>query len=308
MSSIILVLGAGGQLGTELGRIADTGATGLRFVAVDKDRADFTNPDNLTALIDEIAPDGVINAAAYTAVDKAESEEDIARRINALAPGRIAEACGRHDIPLVHVSTDYVFDGTGSRPYLETDPINPAGAYGRTKAEGEALVARAAPRRHIIIRTAWVYSAHGGNFVKTMLRVGAERDSLRVVADQQGIPTSAADLAAACVSALQQALQRLPEETTGIYHFSGAGPTTWHGFAEEIFAQAEPVWGRRPAVEAITTADYPTPASRPAYSVMDCTKIERVLGIRPTDWRQALRPVMQELLGQSATSKRKQEA
>jgi dTDP-4-dehydrorhamnose reductase len=292
MSLSLLVFGANGQLGHELIRLAPT--RGVRMTALSRSDVDLTDTAAIKAAIAAARPDAVINAAAYTAVDKAESEEALANQVNRDAPGAMAEATAGLGIPLVHVSTDYVFDGSKQGPYRETDPTGPVSAYGRSKLAGEQAVVAANPQ-HLILRTAWVYSAHGNNFVKTMLRVGGDRDELRVVADQHGIPTSAADLAAACLTGLERAMEQ-GGESWGIYHCSGAGPTTWHGFAEEIFEQAAKRWQRRPTVAAITTADYPTPAKRPANSVLDCSLLTTRLGIQPRPWQDALADVMAELL------------
>jgi dTDP-4-dehydrorhamnose reductase len=238
-------------------------------------------------------PDLAINLAAYTAVDRAESEAEAAWAVNCTGAMHIAAGCADRGIPLVHLSTDYVFDGYKDGPYREDDPVNPLGVYGASKEAGERAV-REALRRHIILRTSWVYGAFGQNFVKTMLRLGAERETLRVVADQHGCPTAAADIASALVALAQQVAAG--EERWGTYHFAGAGATTWHGFAEAIFDLALPYRGRRPRVEPIATEQYPTPARRPRNSVLDCSKIADAFGIRPAPWRPALAAVIRELL------------
>jgi dTDP-4-dehydrorhamnose reductase len=295
----LLVAGAGGQVGHELRRLQ--WPAGYAVVALDRAGLDIAGHDAVFAAMARHSPDLVINAAAYTAVDKAESEPEAAQAGNCDGPANLAAACREAGVPLIHISTDYVFDGSKEGPYREDDPVKPLGAYGRTKEAGDRAV-REALREHVIVRTAWVYSAHGHNFVKTMLRVGAERPVLRVVADQRGCPTSAADIAGALASIVERIAAG--ESRWGTYHFSGAGPTTWHRFAEAIFEAAEPWTGKRPAVEAITTADYPTPARRPANSVLDCGRIAADYGVVPRPWREALAEVVAELFaGQPARSR-----
>jgi dTDP-4-dehydrorhamnose reductase len=232
--------------------------------------------------------DLVINAAAYTAVDRAESESLLAERVNRDAPEAMALACARRGAALIHLSTDYVFDGTKIQPYLEDDPVGPVSVYGRTKEAGEAAV-RGALDRHVIIRTSWVFSAHGNNFVKTMLRLGATRPEIRVVSDQNGAPTSARDIAGA-IAAVTGAVQR-DRGVWGTFHFASEAPTTWHGFAREIFAGTD----HGPVVTPITTAEYPTPARRPSNSVLDCSKIMRAYSIAQPSWQHALRETLSEL-------------
>ncbi len=290
----LLVLGAGGQVGRELCRLA--WPAGYTLAAFARDGVDITSREAVFAAVARERPDIAINAAAYTAVDRAESEPDLAWAGNCTGPGNLAAACHEAAIPLIHISTDYVFDGTKTGAYREDDPVRPLGVYGASKEAGERAV-RDALARHVILRTAWVYSAHGNNFVKTMLRLGAERPVLRVVADQTGSPTSAADIAAA----IGTVVQRLAAGNTnwGTYHFTGGGAVTWHGFAEAIFelAARSNATGRGPppVVEAITTAEYPTPARRPANSVLDCTRIAEAFGIVPLPWRAALAEVLAEL-------------
>ena len=233
----------------------------------------------------------MVNAAAHTAVDRAESERDLAFRINAEAPATLAAACARHDAVLVHYSTDYVFAGDGTQPYREDDPTAPPGIYGASKLAGEQAI-RASGCRHLVFRTAWVYAAHGHNFLRTMLRVGAERDELRVVADQVGTPTSAAMIADTTARVLRQGTGR-----SGLWHLTAAGQTSWHGFAEAIFAGAvaRGLLPRAPKVAPITTADYPTPAARPAYSVLDTSALQREFGMDLPDWQTGLARVLDEL-------------
>lgn len=286
----LLVLGAGGQVGRELCRLA--WPAGYRLAAFDRDGVDIAQREPVFAAVARERPDVVINAAAYTAVDRAESEPEQAWAGNCTGPAVLAAACHAAGIPLVHLSTDYVFDGSKPGPYREDDPVSPLGVYGASKEAGDRAV-REALARHVILRTAWVYSAHGHNFVKTMLRLAADRPVLRVVADQTGSPTSAADIAAA----IGEIVQRLAsgEAKWGTYHFAGGGAVTWHGFAEAIFDIAVPWRGPPPRVEPITTAEYPTPARRPANSVLDCGRIGEAYGIVPRPWRAALADVIGEL-------------
>ena len=293
-----LVFGANGQVGQELLRaLAPLGVvTGTTRSGVLPDgsaclTADFSDPGSVVALLDATRPARVINAAAYTAVDKAESDLEAARVVNAETPGAIARWCAAHDVPLVHYSTDYVFDGSGTRPYRPDDAPAPLGVYGTSKLAGEQAI-RAAGGRHLIFRTAWVYAAHGQNFLRTMLRVGAERDVLRVVADQIGTPTPAA-----LIADVTARLLRADNPASGTWHLTATGETSWHGFAEAIFAGAveRGLLARAPKVEAITTADYPTPAKRPAYSRLDTSSLERDFGIALPSWQAALDGVLDTL-------------
>jgi len=278
----LLVFGATGQLARELARLAP--AAGF----LSRADADLSDPEACAAAIAARAPEVVINAAAYTAVDRAEAEEALATTVNGAAPAAMARECARQRIPFVHVSTDYVFDGSGTRPWAPGDASAPINAYGRSKLAGEEGV-RAAGGTHAILRTAWVFSAHGSNFVKTMLRLGSERDRLTIVADQIGGPTPAAAIAAACVEIARQ-LARDPGKS-GTWHFSGAPEVSWADFAREIFRRA----GRRVTVEDIPTAGYPTPARRPLNARLDCSATEAVFGIGRPDWREGLGAVLREL-------------
>jgi dTDP-4-dehydrorhamnose reductase len=293
----ILLLGADGQIGTELRRsLAGRGelvaATLSGTVGGTRcETADFSQPDTLPPLLDRIAPDIVVNAAAYTAVDRAEQEVELVFRINAEGPDVLATACAARGAAFVHYSTDYVFDGQGTRPYLEGDSTAPLGVYGASKLAGEIAVLSSGAR-HMVFRTAWVYAAHSQNFLRTMLRVGAERDALRVVADQVGTPTPAALLADVTARVL-----RADAAPSGLWHLTPTGQASWHGFAEAIFegAVARGLLPRAPRVEAITTAEYPTPAARPAYSVLDCGALQRDFGIALPDWRTGLAATLDEL-------------
>ena len=279
----VLVIGRGGQLSQCLLR-ADPS-----LAVLGRAEADLAQPEAAAAAIRAARPSLVINAAAYTAVDKAESEEDLARLVNAEAPGAMAEAAAEVGAAFVQISTDYVFPGDKDGEWVEDDPVDPLGAYGRTKLEGERRVLAANPRA-VVIRTAWVYCDLGQNFVKTMLRL-ADRERLTVVADQVGKPTSAEDLAEA-ILALAPRLVAAPagDPLWGVYHYSGAGRTHWAGFAEEIFARAleRGLIAAAPEVAHIPSSEYPTPARRPANSAMDCTRFETVFGLKTVPWREAL--------------------
>jgi len=292
----VLVTGITGQVGGAL--VARDAPDGMTWIAAGRDRLDLSAPDTIAAAVEALAPDAVVNPAAYTAVDAAEADGDTAFRVNRDGPAALARACAAHGIPLIHLSTDYVFDGTGARPYRPDDPVAPLGVYGTSKEAGERAV-REALADHVILRTAWVYSAAGKNFVNTMLRVGAERDELRVVADQHGTPTPADDIAAAIATLLSA--RRDGNPVRGTFHYTASGETTWHGFAEAIFRRAERHWGRRPAVLAIATADYPTPARRPAYSVLDNGALDKALvgaaAVPRRSWESALTAVLDTRLG-----------
>jgi dTDP-4-dehydrorhamnose reductase len=257
---------------------------------------DLADPDGLTVALDRIAPDLILNAAAYTAVDRAEDEPELAQRINGDAPGAIGRWSARHGARVVHYSTDYVFAGTATQPYREDDPTHPVSVYGRSKLAGEVAL-RDSGARHLIFRTAWVYAARGHNFLRTMLRLGAERDELRVVDDQVGAPTPARLIADVTARALAQWLDDAASARDGVYHLVASGRTSWCGFARAIFerAQRAGLIERAPSVQAIGTADYPTRATRPAFSVLDTTRLRAALGIDLPDWQTALDDVIREL-------------
>ena len=277
----VLVFGATGQVAKELQRQSDA------VVALGRAQADLSDPAACAAAIAQTQATAVINAAAYTAVDKAEEEEALATVINGEAPAAMAQACAARDLPFVHISTDYVFDGSGDLPRHVDAPTAPLGAYGRSKLVGETGV-RAAGGTAVILRTSWVVSAHGTNFVKTMLRLAQTRDSLNIVADQVGGPTAAADIAAACLSIAEQLKAGTPG---GTYQFSGGPDVSWAGFAREIFAQAQ----CDVVVHDIATSEYPTPAARPLNSRMDCGALEQDFNIVRPDWRLSLATVLNEL-------------
>lgn len=287
----VLLFGANGQVGRETSALAQ--ARGIDLVAVDRTRADIADPVAVARVFEDVKPTVAINAAAYTAVDKAEADPEAATRGNATGPGLLAERCAREGVPLIHISTDYVFDGTKAGAYVEADPIAPLGVYGRTKAAGEAAV-RAAGERHVILRTSWVYGVHGANFLKTMLRLAGERDRLTIVADQRGCPTATRDIAEALLTVARQ--MEAGTARFGTYHFAGTGATTWHGFASAIIAEAGRHTGRHPEVAPITTADYPTPARRPANSELDSSLFERTFRYRAAPWQSRVKDVVDGLL------------
>lgn len=278
---MILIFGKTGQVATELQRLSGV-------VALGRDDVDFSDPKACVVAIRELAPKAVINAAAYTAVDRAEDEEDLATVINGDAPTAMAKACAKQGIPLVHISTDYVFNGTGNKPYRPDDATEPQNAYGRSKLAGEIGV-RESGAVYAILRTSWVVSAHGANFVKTMLRLSETRDGLNVVADQIGGPTPARDIATACLNIAEQLIQE--PSKSGTYHFSGAPDVSWADFATEVFAHAD----RTVIVTPISTTEYPTPAKRPLNSRMDCNSTEQVFSIKRRNWQDGLKEILKAL-------------
>ena len=278
----LLIFGRTGQVARELARIAPDA------LRLGREEADLAEPGACAAAVDGAEADAVINAAAWTGVDAAEENREAAFAVNGAAPAAMAEACAARGLPFVHISTDYVFDGSGERPWTPDDPAGPLGAYGASKLAGEEGV-RAAGGPHAILRTSWVFSAHGSNFVKAMLRLGPERDALRIVADQVGGPTPAAAIARACLT-VARGLADDPARS-GTYHFSGAPDVSWADFARAIFAAA----GLKVAVTDIPTADYPTPAPRPLNSRLDCAATQAVFGLSRPDWRAGLRGVLATL-------------
>jgi len=290
----ILVTGRGGQLAT--GLEAALPALGFEAFLFGQPEFEFDQPDTIAAAFAAARPDAVVNCAAWTAVDAAEEKEAAAFMANAIGPELVARHCAALGIPLVQVSTDYVFDGRKGAPYVESDAPNPLGAYGRTKLAGEWAALATNPMT-VVMRTAWVYSPVGNNFLRTMLRVGAERPVLRVVADQQGSPTAAPDLA----DAIAGVLARLRDTGwqpghRGVFHAVSGGFTTWHGFAQAIFDAAAPFGGPRPEVQAITTADYPTRAARPADGRLDTARLAATFGVALPRWDQGLDRVIKALL------------
>lgn len=277
---MILVFGKTGQVASELQELLP----GAYFAS--REEADLSDPASCAKLVEKLKPSGVIIAAAYTAVDRAEEEVGLARTINAAAPGAIAESCAKAGVPLVHISTDYVFGGEGVDAHSVNSPIAPLNIYGQTKADGEQSV-RDSGVTHAIIRTSWVFSRHGSNFVKTMLRLGSERDALNIVADQIGGPTPASSIAQTCVSALRAIT--LDADLSGTYHLSGAPDVSWADFARTIFAEA----GLEVVVSDIATSDFPTPARRPGNSRLDCSNLSAIGASRP-EWRPALQAIIED--------------
>lgn len=291
----ILLLGANGQVGRELrrslqplGELVSATRNGQLTNGGNCEGVDFEASDGLRALIDRIEPEVVVNAAAYTAVDRAEDEPEAAFRVNAEAPRVIAEACAQRDALLVHYSTDYVFDGTATRPYREDDPTSPLGVYGASKLAGEQAI-QASGARHMIFRTAWVYAAHGHNFLRTMLRLAAEREELRVVADQIGTPTPAGLIADVTATAVGSSIPR-----SGLWHLTAAGSCSWYDFATAIFsrAQASGLVSRAPGLLPIATSEYPTPARRPAYSCLDTAALRGDFPVVLPEWDECLTGVL----------------
>ena len=280
-----LLLGGTGQVGTELRALSLP--QHVEVIALDRSELDLADASAIARVIAAEPWSAVINAAAYTDVDRAESEEAVAFAINAEAPSRLAAETARRGIPLIHISTDYVFDGRKGAPYVEQDEVAPLNAYGRSKLAGERGVCAANPR-HVVLRTSWVYSPYGKNFVKTILRLADERERLTVVADQRGCPTAARDIARACLNVAMRCASEPARAPYGLYHFAGAGEATWFEFARTIVELASARLGRSPQVVPIRTIDYPTPALRAADTRLDCTAIVRAFGVEPRPWRQAV--------------------
>lgn len=281
----VAVIGTQGQVAQSL---AEAAGSDIAITCIGRPVLDLAQPETVASALADLPADLIVNAAAYTAVDRAESEADLAFRINRDGAAAVAQVCARRRLPLLHVSTDYVFGGDKAGAWREDDACHPQGVYGASKLAGEQAVQAALPSA-VILRTAWVHSPFGSNFVRTMLRLSAERDRLRVVADQQGSPTYAPDLA---VAMLALARRLADGGEAGVFHLAGSGATTWHGLAVEIMAAA----GRTVSVDAITTADYPTPAKRPANSVLDTAKVAAVYGIRLPPWQDGVRRGVARLL------------
>jgi dTDP-4-dehydrorhamnose reductase len=288
----VLVFGAQGQIGREL--MQRSPPHGFALIGLTHADIDIADKRAIRDTVRRHRPDIVVNAAAYTAVDKAETDADLAFAVNEAGPRNLAAAANDVGTVIVHLSTDYVFDGRKADPYTEDDAVAPISTYGRSKEAGERAL-REATDRHVILRTSWVYAAHGANFLRTMVRLASERDVIGVVSDQHGTPTSAADLA----DAILAMLPRLQNKNTafGTFHLTNAGQTTWHGFAQAIFAGLSEHTSRVPQLRAITTADYPTPAARPAMSVLDCRKIASAYSIRMRPWQDAVSTTLNALVG-----------
>lgn len=289
----VLATGDKGMLGRDL--VERLRNSGFNLMGVDIGELDITQSDNVLDCLRSFNPDLVINCAAYTAVDKAESEAELAFSVNRNGPANLSKACKEIRIPFIHISTDYVFNGNAKRPYDEDDPVSPIGAYGRSKWEGEEAV-RSFLKEHIIIRTSWLYGVHGHNFVKTILRLAEEKDEIRVVDDQTGCPTWTGDLADALVSLVQKIGEDSNKVSWGTYHYCGAGKTNWYEFAVAIVKEAS----RRSClkvsrVSPIPTSDYPTPARRPMWSVMDCSKIQDTFEIKSKKWETSLKLMIEKL-------------
>jgi len=304
----IVLLGANGQVGgsflrdgrlDRLGKVVPVTRNGLLPDGRSAEAGDLSTPNELIALLDHLKPNIVINAAAYTAVDKAEQEENLATSINGEAVGAVGRWATKHHALVVHYSTDYVFDGTATQPYSPDTPTSPIGAYGRSKLVGERLLVESGAR-HLLFRTAWVYSSSGHNFLRTMLKLGRERDQLNVVGDQWGSPTSAQLIVDGTLAALSRWMagdDAIRRSLEGIHHLVASGITTWHGFASAIFDEAlrRGVLARKPDVHTIATTDYPTPAKRPAYSVLDNSGFQQRFGFKLPDWGAGVSEVMQQI-------------
>lgn len=294
----IAITGREGQVARAMTALGPS--MGAEILAVGRPELDLADPGSVHPALAAVRPEAIVSAAAYTAVDKAETESDLAFAINGVGAGAVAEAANVLNVPVLHLSTDYVFDGAKAEPYVETDPTGPTSVYGASKLDGERRVA-AATANHAIFRTAWVYSPHNSNFLKTMLRLGEKRETLSVVADQRGCPTSAEDIARALILAARRMVEDGDARHRGIFHLTGSGEASWAEFAGEIFQQAER-YGRRPvAVIPISSDEYPSPVKRPANSRLSGEKLKRIHGIALPDWRKSTRKVVSELLGMRPT-------
>lgn len=283
-----LVTGASGQLGGSIAELAD--ASGYDWIYPTRMELDLSDSSSIVSAMNAHRPDGVINCAAYTAVDEAESEPEFAFKINAIAPKFLAEECAKLAIPIIHVSTDYVFDGRKREPYVEDDPIGPLGVYGTSKEQGEGAV-RSSGVQHAIVRTAWLLNPTGSNFLTTMLRLGVDREELRIVSDQFGCPTSVKDLAKALILIAQQL-----DDKSGTWHFVNSGSATWHELAAHIFKRVGVHRGNVPSLTPISTSEYPAAAQRPANSMLSTAKIQSDFGIQPRSWQHAVDSILTEIL------------
>jgi dTDP-4-dehydrorhamnose reductase len=292
----VFATGGSGQVGTELVRRGQKWQANL--IAPNRSEVDITDFSKIHSALKREMPDIVINSAAFTAVDAAESEKDLAFKVNRDSLEFMASSCKKLSIPLIHLSTDYVFDGAKITAYEEKDPICPIGVYGRSKEAGECIV-RDILNDHIILRTSWVYAAHGNNFVKTMLKIGKKRETLNIVNDQNGSPTFAGDIADAVLSIAKQVLCKDDDSSWGTYHYTAKGQTTWKGFAETIFDRAQSYLSGSPVINGIPSGDYPTPAKRPLNSVLNCNKIDLKFAPPRRKWQEGLTEVLDELLQDS---------
>jgi len=290
----IIVVGKEGQVARSLAERAR--AHGAQAVLVGRPKLDLADPSGIEDALIDTGGDVIVNAAAYTAVDQAESDRELAEAINGIGAGVVAGAAASMNVPVIHLSTDYVFDGTADRPYREDDPVSPLGVYGASKLLGEEAVAAEA-ENHVILRTAWVYSPFGKNFVKTMLRLAGEREEVGIVADQRGSPTSALDIADGIIAVSRNLIER-PEDRSlrGLFHMAGTGFATWAEFAAGIFAVSSRLGGPSAKVRPIATTDFPTPAKRPANSRLDCTKLKEVHGVVLPPWRSSLEVCVKRLI------------
>ncbi len=292
----LLVFGARGQVGRALAEAGPALDWTVRGLA--RDDVDIADADALARAVKNVGPDAVVNAAAYTAVDRAESDGDVAQKVNGTAPGLIGAAAAAAGIPFVHLSTDYVFDGESRVPYKEADPTAPLGVYGRTKRAGE-IAAYKAGGRCVILRTSWIFAPWGANFVRTMLRHAADKPELRVVDDQRGAPTPATEIAATILKIVPRLAEPEGAGKTGLFHYQGRPPVTWAAFADAILDEGALLGHPRPPVVRISTAEYPTAAARPANGVLDCARISRDYDITPPDWRPALARAVREILSEA---------
>ena len=290
----IIVIGKEGQVARSLAERAR--AHGAQAVLVGRPKLDLADPSGIEDALVETGGDVIVNAAAYTAVDQAESAPELAEAINGIGAGVVAGTAAAMNVPLIHISTDYVFDGTADHPYRENDPVSPLGVYGASKLLGEEAVAAEA-ENYAILRTAWVYSPFGKNFVKTMLRLAGDRDEVGVVADQHGSPTSALDIADGIIAVSRNLLERPKDRSLrGVFHMAGSGFASWAEFATQIFTLSAHLGGPSAKVRPIMTSDYPTPAKRPANSRLDCTKLKEVHGVALPPWRSSLEPCVERLI------------
>ena len=289
----LLIIGSKGQLGSEL--VRECKRNEFSYLALDLPEFNIADPSQVEKTFADFKPSIVINASAYTNVDKAETEPEIAFSVNSDGPANLAVSCDKNRIPIIHVSTDYVFDGSKGQPYFESDPVSPLGVYGKSKEAGESKL-RSILKQHIIVRTSWLYGTYGNNFVKTMLRLGNEKEIIQVVSDQYGCPTCAADLVEAAIDISKQISQNL-KITWGTYHYCGIGTTTWHKFTKAIFEIASQYQNFKvTSVEAITTAQYPTRAKRPPFSALDCSLIKKRFGINTKPWQKSLEKTIERIL------------
>lgn len=294
----VLVTGQNGQV---VSAIREIGAlSGHNILTVGRPEFDLQNPESVQSVIEQAAPDVVVSAAAYTAVDKAEDEPELAYAINARGAEAVAQAARQLNVPLIHLSTDYIFDGQLDRPYVETDQSGPTGVYGASKLAGEQAILECYQENSVILRVAWVYSPFGNNFVKTMLRLAGDRDEVSVVADQIGNPTSALDIAAAVLRVADTLTQDGAPHLRGVFHMTGQGEASWAGFSEAIFALSAQRRGPSATVKPISTADYPTRAKRPQNSRLDCSHLERVHGVILPHWAESVAVVISKLVPEIA--------